>query len=243
MLECKSSTCEFIIQTGFPFVGIFTAYFIYLSPLKDVIPLYKKMGSRDVCQINPYPIVMIFCNTLCQCFYAYVIHNHWVIWHNLGGTVAGLFFVVILYSSNLKKKDFNLATITLLLLTFANLGCAALAFILFHDDYPKAKNTIGILNIVILFGVYVSPLATMYEVIKTRNSSSINFIMTIAMFINSILWTGYGFIINDFYIWFPNVVGIVSTIIQFVLLIVFPSKKKNADKKIEENINEKVINI
>jgi len=145
--------------------------------------------------------------------------------------LLGQYYVSVLFASNLKRKDFNLSIIALLFFLSLDLCGGALAFILFKDNYEAAKNSMGIIGIIILCGVYLSPLATFYKVIKDRDSSSISFLMTCALFINGVLWTVYGFFFNDFYIWFPNAVGIASSILQFLLFFIFPKKPKEKENK------------
>jgi solute carrier family 50 protein (sugar transporter) len=42
MVECSNKTCEIITETVCPLLGIITAYFIFLSPLKEIQALRKK---------------------------------------------------------------------------------------------------------------------------------------------------------------------------------------------------------
>jgi solute carrier family 50 protein (sugar transporter) len=221
MVECSNKTCEIITETVCPLLGIITAYFIFLSPLKEIQALRKKTGE---CTMNPIPSIMVFCNCLSQTLYSFTIHNHWNYWPNFGGVILGLYYVAIIYSAKLKPRVWNMSTTVLLGFTLLCLIGGALAFILFDDNYEAAKNSMGIIGIVILCGIYGSPLTTMYEVIHTRNSSSINFIMTVALLINGVFWTAYGVFINDFFIWFPNAVGTFSAVIQFLLFLIFPRK-------------------
>ncbi|KAG4097547.1 hypothetical protein H8356DRAFT_1308824 [Neocallimastix lanati (nom. inval.)] len=221
MIECTSQACEIITETVFPLLGCFTAYFIFLSPFKEIHSLRSK---NEVCKINPFPSIMIFCNCLCQDLYSFVIHNHWTFWPNVGGIILGQYYIMILFSSNLKPKDFNISLITLLVFTLLDICGGALSFILFKNNYDAAKNSMGIIGIIILCGVYVSPLTTVFEVIKTKNSNSINFLTTVALTLNGAFWLTYGLFFNDFYIWFPNGLGVISALLQFLLFFIYPRK-------------------
>jgi len=128
---------------------------------------------------------------------------------------------MVLLSSNIKPKDFVWSLVTLMGFTFLNIAGAALSFILFKDNYDAAKNCMGIVCIIVLCAMYVSPLTSMAEVIKTKNSSSLNTLMTIASFINGFLWLVYGLFFNDFYVWFPNGLGVISALIQVCLIVMF----------------------
>lgn len=231
MVECNSKACEIITETICPLFGMVTAYFIFLSPFKEIQFLRKKSCE---CNINPIPCIMVFCNCLSQILYSYTIHNHWNYWPNFGGIIIGLYYVVVVYSSKLKNKEWTISTITLLGFTLLNIIGGALAFILFDDNYEAAKLSMGIICIIILCGIYISPLTTMIEIIRTKDSSSISFIMTVALFINGIFWTAYGIFYNDFFIWFPNALGIGSSVIQFIFFFIFPRKQKNSNSNDSE---------
>jgi len=217
-MECTSSLCSIIFENLFPFGGIITSYFIFLSPFKEIQQLKR---SNEPCTINPIPSVMIICNCLCWDLYSFVIHNHWTFWPNLGGILLGEYYVMVLLNSKITKKDFNLSAITLISFTLLNIGGGAMSFILFKDNYEAAKNCMGIVCIIVLCAMYVSPLTSMAEVIRTKNSNSLNMLMTIASFINGFLWLIYGIFFNDFYIWFPNGLGVVSSLIQGLLFFLY----------------------
>jgi len=141
---------------------------------------------------------------------------------------------MILFSSNLKPKDFNISLITLLVFTLLDICGGALSFILFKNNYEAAKNSMGIIGIIILCGVYVSPLTTVFEVIKTKNSNSINFLTTVALTLNGVFWLTYGLFFNDFFIWFPNGLGVISALLQFLLFFIYP--KKETEEKLINGI-------
>ncbi|ORX77055.1 hypothetical protein BCR32DRAFT_236039 [Anaeromyces robustus] len=233
-MECSSKVCEIITETIFPIGGIGTSYFIFLSPLKDIQALKNSNGP---CTINPIPSVMIICNCLCWNLYSFVIHNHWTFWPNLGGILLGEYYVMILLSSKITPKDFKMSVITLLGFTFLNIAGGALSFIFLKDNYTAAKNCMGIVCIIVLCAMYASPLTTMAEVIRTKNSDSINLLMTIASFINGFLWLIYGIFFQDFYVWFPNGLGVVSALIQFIMYFAFHknSKRDSQDLPIYDN--------
>ena len=68
-----------------------------------------------------------------------------------------------------------------------------------------------------VISMFGGPLAAMKTVIETKDTSSLPFTMTVATFVNCTLWTVYGTcVIEDFFIWFPNSLGLLSSFVQFV---------------------------
>merc|ERR1719291_65782 len=73
-----------------------------------------------------------------------------------------------------------------------------------------------------------SPLAAIGTVIKQKSTESMPFAISLAMFFNSLSWFLYAFfVILDLFIWIPNLLGLVASIIQLLLFVIFPSTRRN----------------
>ncbi|KAJ3125551.1 hypothetical protein HK098_000170 [Nowakowskiella sp. JEL0407] len=72
--------------------------------------------------------------------------------------------------------------------------------------------------------MYGSPLSTMYQVVRTRNSASISFPYSIASLLNGTFWGIYGVAISDAFIAAPNLAGAGLAILQLILRVIFPAR-------------------
>jgi len=82
---------------------------------------------------------------------------------------------------------------------------------------------IGDLTAIILLS---SPLVTMKTVLKEKSSESMPFYTSLAMWLNSCSWAVFGWtIINDPFVYIPNVLGFTAASIQLALIAKYPSKK------------------
>ncbi len=77
---------------------------------------------------------------------------------------------------------------------------------------------VGVLFCVILFA---SPLAALQTVIRTKSAKSIPLPFTLTCILNCFLWTVYGFDMKDFNIYFPNLLGLLSSLAQLALIALY----------------------
>jgi solute carrier family 50 protein (sugar transporter) len=60
--------------------------------------------------------------------------------------------------------------------------------------------------------------------VRTRNSASLFWPLSVMNTINGCLWTAYGFAVKDAFIYAPNAVGTVCGAIQLLLICSFPAR-------------------
>lgn len=91
-----------------------------------------------------------------------------------------------------------------------------------------AANIIGKTGVVFCVLLFSSPLAAMKTVCMTRNASSIPLPFTLTCILNCFLWTVYGYFdVNDFNIYFPNFLGLLSSLAQFALIMFYGTGEKS----------------
>ena len=86
------------------------------------------------------------------------------------------------------------------------------------------QNISGYSCVVMLLLMYSSPLSTLLTVIKTHNSSSFDFLLSVTVIVNSGFWVAYGLGIGDAFIWGPNSSGVLMGLIQVVCIYLFPAR-------------------
>jgi solute carrier family 50 (sugar transporter) len=78
------------------------------------------------------------------------------------------------------------------------------------------------LNLVFFYG---SPLSTIFQVVRTRSSSSIHVPTMVTNTANGIFWCAFGVAVMDFFIAVPNGLGAVLGGLQCALCVLFPRGK------------------
>ena len=86
-----------------------------------------------------------------------------------------------------------------------------------------ASNLIGRLGVIVCIVLFASPLAALKTVIQTKSAKSIPLPFTLTCILNCFLWTVYGLDIKDFNVYFPNLLGLMSSLAQFALILMYGS--------------------
>ena len=97
------------------------------------------------------------------------------------------------------------------------------------NDPAQLIGSIGCIIVVILFA---SPLVVLRQVIQSKDARSIPLPFTVACTINCFLWTVYGFWgVGDFYIYFPNMLGLMLSVAQLILKLYYSNGNINGFSK------------
>ena len=100
--------------------------------------------------------------------------------------------------------------------------------------YVISDEVTGIIANIFNVLMYAAPGEKMYTVCKTGNYQLIPIWSTIGALACSTSWMLYGFYLGDIMIIIPNVLGMISAVVQVAVFLVFKGK----DKKKEINPNE-----
>jgi len=93
-------------------------------------------------------------------------------------------------------------------------------------DLESSKVLLGVTGNVYTIIMYTAPLITMYHVIKTRCSKSIDIRLAIMQTVNASIWFTYGLVIADPLIWIVGIPGVMFGLIQILLTLMFSSEEK-----------------
>ena len=97
-------------------------------------------------------------------------------------------------------------------------------------DPAQMIGSVGCIIVVLLFA---SPLVVLRQVIQSKDARSIPLPFTVACTANCFLWTVYGFWgVRDFYIYFPNALGLMLSVAQLVLKMYYADDSKNGFSKV-----------
>ena len=88
-----------------------------------------------------------------------------------------------------------------------------------------AASTVGLIGCGVLPAMFAGPLAAARKVVASENAAAIPLAFTLFSTVNTITWIGYGLlVIDDVYIWGPNVVGLGAAIAQLGLVLRYGRK-------------------
>ncbi|KAL6177452.1 hypothetical protein ACLB2K_048978 [Fragaria x ananassa] len=90
----------------------------------------------------------------------------------------------------------------------------------FHTTKTRTL-VVGIICIVFNILMYASPLTVMKMVIKTKSVKHMPFYLSLANFLNGIVWLIYSLLKFDINILIPNGLGALSGLVQLILYATF----------------------
>ena len=99
---------------------------------------------------------------------------------------------------------------------------------------------IGHCAIVIVAVMFGGPLASISTVLKDKSTKSLPFAFTVATLVNCVAWSSYGiFVIDDYIVWLPNMLGLAAAIAQLGLFAKFGIHKDENNALVDDPENPK----
>lgn len=174
------------------------------------------------------PILSMLANCICWGLYGVIRKDYFpLVATNIVGVGFSLFYTVAYYQNTTtqKRKVRNKICVT-------TAALALLVLYAFASDEPQqdVQDHVGYVAMGVCAVMFGSPLATVREVIATKNAELMPFPLIIAGFVNCLLWLLYGLILEDSFVIAPNLVNIFLGALQLLLLAVYSKKGKGYDK-------------
>ncbi|KAK1422342.1 hypothetical protein QVD17_25389 [Tagetes erecta] len=196
-------------------LGNIVSVMLFLSPLPTFLKIIK---AKSVQAYKPDPYVATLLNCSLWLFYALpIVHPNslLVITINvIGITIEVIFITIFLRHSTWGGR--RKIIIVLFIEAIIVAAVVVITLMCFHTYHDRSM-IVGLVCIVFNIIMYASPLTVMRMVIKTRSVKYMPFSLSLATFINSVVWCGYALMPLDPYILVPNALGTVSAIVQLVL--------------------------
>ncbi|KAL7753796.1 hypothetical protein RI367_000728 [Sorochytrium milnesiophthora] len=244
-MDCQTDVCKAMLSYVVPIAGNITAVMTVASPLSAVL---KVRRTRTLGDINPIPYAFIFANALVWIVYGFLVKDYFITGPNLIGVLLGLFYMhsAYVYASDKQRMGIDAVSIGLTFVIFV--GGMVANITVSHDT---GRMIMGVLSIVVLALFYSSPLSDFYKVLKTRNSVYFYLPLAVTCLANGVLWSIYGFVIRDFFVWGPNLLGACVAALQVLCRVLIPARVPEftseaaapvlheAPRASEESINER----
>ncbi|CAH2327534.1 sugar transporter SWEET1 [Pelobates cultripes] len=166
-------------------------------------------------------IVFVLFSNLGWLYYGYLKGDGTLMTVNtIGASLQTLYMVAYIVYADQKR---NLVYQVLL-----SLGVLFLAYGYFYiliSDIGVRLNQLGMFCSIFTITMYLSPMADLAHIIRTKSTKCLSFPLTVATFLASSSWVLYGWVLGDLYIMIPNFPGIVTSILRFWLFWIYPPDK------------------
>ena len=184
-----------------------SAIFMYLSPLVMV----RKIKAAQNTQPHSYwPVLSAFGNAFLWAFYGLKVGDIMPLFcTNAVGALLNAYYCSVFWLYEKSKCR--------LLCSFVVVGVALTIVVwetLVAEDQKLATENLGFVGMIVCVGMFASPLSTIRTVIRTKSAKSLPFSIIIANFVTTVLWTIYGLIKENPYIYGPNGSGLLLAILQ-----------------------------
>ena len=209
----------------FGWIGTAISTFFYLAPVVPFLKLIK--GEITIKESPGILLICTFMNCVLWGDYGLLLDRFLQYFPNgLGGAITLIWITI--YLIHLAKREIGYALLYIFILIVSVTGIALLFFFI----VPSAVTG----KIVLVFNVlmYASPGEKMITVCKTGNYNLIPIWSTIGGTACSACWLIYGIYLNDWNVIIPNALGVLCSIVQIIVYIVYKGKNKGTNKEVDE---------
>lgn len=211
-----------------------TSVLCSLAPLPTILEVSR---TKSVGSMPLLPYSSMAANGFIWALYGWLTDSPAVKWANIVGTVLGAYYFKVFSKYNPPGSSNLPGTIIQHLL--------AVSWIIFANGFvvsnlPKrAAEIVGKEGVLIYIILFASPLAAAKNVIATKNADSIPLPFTIASIINCSLWSVVGLLgMNDFNIYFPSMLGLLSALAQLFLKGMYGGSSANVETVMLQEMNK-----
>ncbi|KAJ8427230.1 hypothetical protein Cgig2_023067 [Carnegiea gigantea] len=220
----------------FGILGNIVSFGVYLAPVPTFWRIFKKKSTEGF-QSIPYAVALF--SAMLLLYYAFLKEDNAtmiITINSIGCAIEGFYLIMYLIYARTNARVytfkllglFNVAFYCLIVLVTMGFvhGCDH------HNFFSKGGNrekVVGWICAVFSVSVFAAPLSVMRTVIRTKSVEFMPFWLSFFLTLCAVMWFFYGFLIHDFYIALPNIMGFAFGIAQMILYILYkdlPKKQK-----------------
>ncbi|XP_021683866.2 bidirectional sugar transporter SWEET5 [Hevea brasiliensis] len=197
-------------------IGNIISFCLFASPIPTFVEIWK---SKSVGEFKPDPYLATIMNCLLWNFYGLpMVHpdSTLLISINSAGLAMEAIYVTIFFLYADRKGQVKVIGCIFIELVF--LAILVTCTLKFSDTHEQRSTIVGIICVIFNIVMYASPLTVMRKVITTKSVKYMPFCLSLANFLNGIIWVFYAVIDKlDLFILIANSVGLSSGVIQLAL--------------------------
>ncbi|XP_017323677.1 sugar transporter SWEET1 [Ictalurus punctatus] len=181
--------------------------------------LRKMRATQSAESVQFLPFITTCLNNLGWLYYGVLKNDGTLMFVNsIGASLQCLYILTYFHYAKEKRNVF--------VQTLGMVCVLCVSWVYFSMIVPTGSTQLSQLGLacsVFTITMYLSPLADLLEIIRTRSVERLSFSLTVATFLTSTSWTLYGLQLGDYYIMVPNTPGIATSLIRFLLFRLFDS--------------------
>lgn len=220
----------------FGILGNIVSFGVYLSPLPTFWRIYKKKSTEGF-QSIPYAVALF--SAMLLLYYAFVKDENAtmiITINTIGCAIEGFYLIVYVTYAPKKARIYTAKLLGLFnVALYALIVLVTMAFVRGADRHNflsrggNRETVVGWICAVFSVSVFAAPLSAMRMVIRTKSVEFMPFWLSFFLTLCAVMWFFYGFLIRDFYIALPNILGFLFGIAQMILYVIYKDSKKPQD--------------
>jgi len=197
-----------------PIICSFFSGIMYISPWRRIQQIIREKTTAD---LTPIPYFSMMTSAILWATYGIQSHNTSILLINSFGVICAAYYCNIFYKYSPPQKGVK----QLILVDSVFILCVLLyVFTIAPND--KSQVHLGIIASAVTVIMFGSPLSAMATVLRDKSTDSMHLPLSICGTLCSFSWFLYGFmILEDIFVWFPNMLGFFLSCSQLLLFIVF----------------------
>ena len=224
-------------------IGILGACVLFASPI-PTMKYVVKVGS--VMQFSPDPYIMNAINCVVWVMWASVTPDRMApLITNAIGTGVNVVYLFIFFwwgdtsSRSLFLKKIFAATLLIAATAAFSFMVAPLVFEKADADWKVESAALGVLADIFNVLMYAGPLTIAVTVIKTKSVEFMPLGLAVGTTFCSVTWFGYGIVVRDITIVIPNGLGVLLSVLQFLLYCRFCRSRQSqfAFQKLDKKLD------
>ena len=205
------------------------AFFFMTSPLTQAIDVIRTPAK--VKHINPANLLGFFLNCMTQLGYGIFMPIPPMIRCNVYGVAVGLFSIATCWYFALGTANAERWNAQACVGTISVFALSGLIFAYAGLGGEGAPARVGSLGILVSIIMYAAPLSVLREVLQTKSSKALPGPQIFMGFLNSLCWFAVGIRRQKMPVWVPNVIGMLLSLAQLVLILKFPDRPELVEEQ------------
>ncbi|KAH6811121.1 bidirectional sugar transporter SWEET12-like protein [Perilla frutescens var. frutescens] len=217
------------MATAFGILGNVVSFLVYLAPVPTFYRICKKKSTEGF-QAIPYAVALF--SAMLYLYYAFLKKNAIMLLtiNTFGCTIQLAYLLIYMLYATKESRVFT--TKLILLLNVSSLGVIT-SFTYFLTRGHLRVNVVGWICAAFSVIVFAAPLSIMRQVVESKSVEFMPFTLSLFLTLCAVVWFFYGFLIKDYYIATPNVVGFIFGVAQMILYALYKNKKPCRKQQIQ----------
>ncbi|TXG63515.1 hypothetical protein EZV62_010509 [Acer yangbiense] len=203
-------------------VHVTVSFLVYLSPMPTFYRIFKRKSTQGF-QSIPYSVALF--SAMLYLYYAFLKQNGIMLItiNSFGILIESLYLIIYMIYATRDSKIF-----TAKLLILFNLGAFGLILLFTYllSNASKRLSIVGWICVIFSVSVYAAPFSIMRQVVRTKSVEFMPFSLSLCLTVCAVMWFIYGFLIQDYYIAAPNILGLALGVTQMILYLIYSKREE-----------------